>query len=218
MKSIEIKSLTKKIKNSVILDNINLNFEKGKIYGIRGRNGSGKTMLFRAICGLIIPTNGAIFFNGEELHKDISIPPDIGVLIESPGFWSNYSGFKNLKILSGIKNKISNQDIIQALVDVGLDPDDKKPYKKYSLGMKQKLGIAQALMEKPDIILLDEPTNALDEESVESIRKLLLREKDRGATILIASHNTEDIESICDYKLVIDNGKIITNNFIGVNQ
>lgn len=216
MKSIEIKNLTKRIRNSVILDNINLDFEKGTIYGIKGRNGSGKTMLLRAICGLIVPTEGAVFFKYKELHKDISIPPSIGVLIESPGFWKNYSGFENLKILSSIKNKITNKDILQTLDDVGLNPNDKKPYKKYSLGMKQKLGIAQALMEKPEIILLDEPTNALDEESVKSIRKLLLREKDRGATILIASHNTEDIESICDYKLEIDNGKIKNNSFIEV--
>lgn len=216
MKSIEIKNLTKRIRNSVILDNINLDFEKGTIYGIKGRNGSGKTMLLRAICGLIVPTEGAVFFKDKELHKDISIPPSIGVLIESPGFWKNYSGFENLKILSSIKNKITDKDILQTLDDVGLNPNDKKPYKKYSLGMKQKLGIAQALMEKPEVILLDEPTNALDEESVKSIRKLLLREKDRGATILIASHNTEDIESICDYKLEIDNGKIKNNSFIEV--
>ena len=165
-------------------------------------------MLFRAICGLIVPTKGTVKIDGKELHKEISIPQSIGVLIETPGFWNNYTGFENLKILASIKNRISDDMIKRALLDVGLDPMDRRIVKNYSLGMKQKLGIAQAIMEEPDIILLDEPTNALDEESINNIRKLLIREKDRGATVLIASHNNDDLNLICDEKFKVVEGMI----------
>lgn len=211
MKSVEIKGLSKDIKGFNILNSIDLSLESGKIYGFYGRNGSGKTMLFRAICGLIVPSKGSIKVYGKELHKEISFPESVGVLIESPGFWNHYTGFDNLKILSRIKNKISDCDIKNAITSVGLDPEDKRVYKKYSLGMKQKLGLAQAIMEKPDLIVLDEPTNALDEESVKSFRKLLLKEKDRGATILIASHNNEDLDLICDEKFRVFDGKLEKN-------
>lgn len=208
MKSVEVINVSKTIGNIKILDNINFNLEKGKIYGFFGRNGSGKTMLFRAICGLIKPTLGEIKINGKTLHRDISFPESVGVIIESPGFWNHYTGFENLKMLASIKQLITDAEIKQALVKVGLDPEDKRTFKKYSLGMKQRLAIAQAIMEQPDLLVLDEPTNALDEEGVELTRKILLEEKNRGATILIASHNKADIEILSDLKFRISDGML----------
>lgn len=208
MKSVELINLNKTIKGKEILNNINLTLEKGKVYGFFGRNGSGKTMLFRAICGLIKPTSGEIRVNGKRLHKEISFPESVGVIIESPGFWSYYTGFENLKVLAGIKNKITDNEIKKALEKVGLDPEDKRTFKKYSLGMKQRLAIAQAIMERPELIILDEPTNALDEEGINLVRNILLEEKLRGATILIASHNKEDIEILSDYKYKMSDGKL----------
>lgn len=209
MKYICIKNLTKSIKGNTILDNINYKFESGNIYGIYGHNGSGKTMLFRAISGLIRPTSGSINISGKELHKDIDFPESIGVVIENPEFWPNYTGWQVLKMLSNIKNIINDEDIEEALFRVGLDPNDKKTIKKYSLGMKQRLGIAQAIMEKADIIILDEPTNALDEDGIELIHKLILEEKKRGAIILITSHNKYDIDILSDIKLRMNGGKLI---------
>ena len=209
MSQIIIKNLPKKIRNNIVLDNINLNLQSGNIYGFLGRNGSGKTMLFRAICGLIKPTYGKILINNMTLGKDITFPPSCGVIIETPGFWDNYSAFENLKTLASIKNIIGDNEIETVLKDVTLDPTDNKPFKKFSLGMKQKLALAQALMEKPDIIILDEPTNALDEESIEIVRNLIKLEKKRGALILIASHNKDDIDNLCDIKFKLDSGKII---------
>ena len=177
MKSVELINLNKTIKGKEILNNINLTLEKGKVYGFFGRNGSGKTMLFRAICGLIKPTSGEIRVNGKRLHKEISFPESVGVIIESPGFWNYYTGFENLKVLAGIKNKLTDNEIKKALEKVGLNPEDKRTFKKYSLGMKQRLAIAQAIMEKPDLIILDEPTNALDEEGINLVRNIILEEK-----------------------------------------
>lgn len=205
---IEITKLEKRIKDNVVLDDINLKLEKGNIYGFLGRNGSGKTMLFRAICGLIKPTNGEVKIDGKLLGKDIGFPNSCGVIIESCGFWNEYTGYENLKKLASIKNIINDEEIKEILISLGLDPADKRPFKKYSLGMKQKLAIAQALMEKPEIIILDEPTNALDEESVEIFRNIILKEKKRGALILIASHNREDINLLADFKFKMDMGKI----------
>lgn len=209
MNYIEIKNLNKTINEVQVLKNINLSLEKNKIYGFLGHNGSGKTMLFRAICGLIKGTSGTISVDNKILHKDISFPENLGVIIESPGFWEQYTGFENLKNLALIQNKITDNEIKESLIRVGLAPKDKRLYKKYSLGMKQKLAIAQAIMEKPKLLILDEPTNALDEESVENVRKILLEEKKRGATILIASHNKDDIEILSDFKFKISNGEII---------
>jgi len=211
MSYINIKNYNKTIKKRPILIDINLDIEKGNIYGFLGRNGCGKTMLFRAICGLIKPSSGEVLIENKILNKDISFPQSLGVLIESPGFWSSYTGFENLKTLSLIKNTISNYEIEQTMSRVGLSPKDSRTYKKYSLGMKQRLGIAQAIMESPELIILDEPTNSLDEQSVELVRNILLEEKKRGATILIASHNKEDIEVLADYQFIMDNGKIINN-------
>lgn len=206
---IKIQNLSKKIKNNIVLDNINLTLYKGKIYGFRGINGSGKTMLFRAICGLITPTDGEIIINGKKLHKDISFPESVGVLIENPGFLPNYSGKQNLKLIAEIKDIVSEEDIEKILTLVGLNYNNKKKYKQYSLGMKQKLGIAQALMENPDLILLDEPTNALDEDSIQNFMKIIKKEKSKGKIILIASHDRSNLQEIADEIIIIENGRIV---------
>ena len=209
MKKICVNNISKTIKDVDILKNINIEFEEGNIYGIYGHNGSGKTMFFRTICGLIKPSSGTVEINGDILHKDIDFPRSIGVLIENPGFWRDYTGMEVLETLAKIKNTASKEDLIDALNRVGLDYKDKRILKKYSLGMKQRLGIAQAIMEKPEIIILDEPTNALDEDGVNLVYKILKEEKNRGAIILISSHNRKDIEELSDYKIKIDSGKIV---------
>lgn len=211
MKSVRIVNYTKKIKSNVILDNINYTFEKGKIYAIIGRNGSGKTMLLRAICGLIFPDNGEIYIDDKQLHKDISFPDNCGVIIENSELLPNFSGFENLKILSKIKKTASDNDIISALETVGLDSQSKKKVKAYSLGMKQRLSIAQAIFENPELLLMDEPTNALDEKGVDMIRNILQKFRDNDAIVLIASHNKEDIEILADEIINISDGKIIAN-------
>lgn len=208
---IEIENLYKIIRGQVVLNNINLTLEKGKIYGFIGSNGSGKTMLFRAICGLIKPSKGTIKIQGEILHKDISFPRDVGVIIESPGFWDHLTGFENLKLLSNIKGIIGDEEIKSTLERVGLKKEDSRIYKKYSLGMKQRLAIAQAIMESPCLLILDEPTNALDEDGVELIRNIILEENKRGATVLIASHNKEDINKLVDETFKLVDGELINN-------
>lgn len=202
-------NIVKTIKKRTILDNINLELESGNIYGFVGRNGCGKTMLFRALSGLMHIDSGRITIDGKVLHKDINVPPSIGLIIENAGLYNEFSGFKNLKLLADINIKISDTEITKAISDVGLDPNDKRPVRKYSLGMKQRLIIAQAIMESPDIIMLDEPTNALDERGVKLIRDIILREKERGALVLIASHNKEDIEILADRVYYMDGGKIV---------
>lgn len=209
---IDIKNVSKTINNIKILNNITVSFKSGHIYGLIGRNGSGKTMLFKSICGLINITSGEIrVFN--KLIANGNFPDDTGIIIENPGFLPQYSGYKNLEILASIRNKINSSDIKNIIKIVGLNPDDKLPVKKYSLGMKQRLGIAQALMESPKLLILDEPMNALDEDGVNDIRKILLNLKKQGVTILIASHNKEDIETLCDSIYTIDNG--ILHNRVG---
>lgn len=212
--SIKIDSVSKKIKSAYVLDGISIELESGKIYGLKGKNGSGKTMLMRTICGLINPTDGFIEINGKVLGKDISFPESIGVLIESPAFIPNYSGFKNLKTIASIKNIASDEDIINVIEQVGLDPYDKKKYKKYSLGMKQRLGIACAVFENPEIIILDEPTNALDVKGVELVRDILASHKSRGATIIIACHDKDELELLSDEIFSIENGKVTDHQVI----
>ena len=170
---IEVNEVFKKYDDATVLDNVSLEIEKGKIYGLVGRNGSGKTVLMKCICGLIKPTSGEVKVAGKTVGKDVDIPEDIGVIIETPGFIPNYSGFKNLKLLASVRNKISNEEIRKSMEIVGLDPKSRKHVGKYSLGMRQKLGIAQAIMEKPKILILDEPMNGLDNESVAVVRKIL---------------------------------------------
>lgn len=209
MTDIKIENVSKKIKSNMILKNIDMELTSGHIYGFRGKNGCGKTMLMRCICGLIIPTEGKIIINGKELHKDIKIPESIGALIENPAFLPQYTGFKNLKILASLKGKISDEEVKLAINRAGLDPDDKRTYKKYSLGMKQKLGIANAIMGEPDIIVLDEPINALDEISVENVKKVFLELKEKGKLIIAACHDREELEYLCDIIYELKDGEIV---------
>ncbi len=206
---IKISNLRKKFKNNEVLKDISYSFEGGKIYGLLGRNGSGKTMLLRSIAGLIIPTEGKISINNQVLHEDISFPPSMGIIIENMELLPQYDAYTNLYILSKIRRVADKSDIERAIQRVGLDSFSKLKVKKYSLGMKQRLNIAQAVFEKPDIILLDEPTNAIDDKGVALIHQLLLEEKNRGASIIIASHLKDDIAALCDYTLEMDNGVIV---------
>ena len=207
-----LRNYTKIIKRIKILDDINLSFEDGKIYGINGENGSGKTMLMRAIAGLIRPNSGTVEIDGKILFKDISFPESLGILIETPGFISKYSGYKNLLVISSLKKSIGTNEICETLKRVGLDPLDKRAYHKYSLGMKQRLGVACAIMEHPKIILLDEPTNALDEEGVGQIRDIVIEEKNAGALIIIACHDKEILGYLSDEIISIHAGKILEKN------
>lgn len=203
---VEIKNYCKSIKSRPILNNVSYNFEYGKIYGIYGHNGSGKTMLLRAIAGLLVPDSGSVVIDGKVLHKDMSFPPSIGIVIENMNLLPQYNAFDNLKILGKIKKTATDEDIKTALERVGLKSDLK--VKKFSLGMKQRLNIAQAVFEKQKIILLDEPTNALDNEGVQLIYKLLKEEKERGALVVITTHHKEDLEEICDVVLKMTEGEL----------
>ena len=203
---VEIKNYCKSIKSRPILNNVSYNFEYGKIYGIYGHNGSGKTMLLRAIAGLLVPDSGSVVIDGKVLHKDMSFPPSIGIVIENMNLLPQYNAFDNLKILGKIKKTATDEDITTALERVGLKSDLK--VKKFSLGMKQRLYIAQAVFEKQKIILLDEPTNALDNDGVQLIYKLLKEEKERGALVVITTHHKEDLEEICDVVLKMTEGEL----------
>ena len=208
MDAIVVKNLTKKFKEATVLDNVNISFEQGKVHGLIGRNGSGKTMLMKCICGIVPPTSGEIYVNEKRIGKDVDIPENVGVIIETPGFLPNYSGFNNLKFLAKIKNKIGKEEIRNAIKSVGLNPDDKKHVGKFSLGMRQRLGLAQAIMENPDLLILDEPMNGLDKDGVADMRQYLLALKEQGKTILIASHSAEDIDILCDTVCEMDKGKL----------
>lgn len=203
---VEIKNYCKSIKSRPILNNVSYNFEYGKIYGIYGHNGSGKTMLLRAIAGLLVPDSGSVVIDGKVLHKDMSFPPSIGIVIENMNLLPQYNAFDNLKILGKIKKTATDEDIKTALERVGLKSDLK--VKKFSLGMKQRLNIAQAVFEKQKIILLDEPTNALDNDGVQLIYKLLKKEKERGALVVITTHHKEDLEEVCDVVLKMTEGEL----------
>ncbi len=208
---INLKNVNKTIKGSKILSDINLQFEGRKIYGLKGKNGSGKTMLMRAISGLI-HTESVIDMNGQILGKDISFPPSVGLLIENPSFINSYTGFKNLKVLASIQNKINDDAIRAVLSDIGLDANDKRTYKKYSLGMKQRLGIAAAVMVQPDLVILDEPINALDESGAKQVREILAKQKERGAICIIACHDMEELEYLSDEIIEISEGEIVKRN------
>ena len=203
---VEIKNYCKSIKSRPILNNVSYNFEYGKIYGIYGHNGSGKTMLLRAIAGLLVPDSGSVVIDGKVLHRDMSFPPSIGIVIENMNLLPQYNAFDNLKILGKIKKTATDEDIKTALERVGLKSDLK--VKKFSLGMKQRLNIAQAVFEKQKIILLDEPTNALDNDGVQLIYKLLKEEKERGALVVITTHHKEDLEEVCDVVLKMTEGEL----------
>lgn len=203
---IEVQNAVKRFRDQVVLKNVSISFEKGKIHGIVGRNGSGKTVLFKCICGLMHPEEGVILVNGKRVGRDVDMPEDIGAIIEAPGFLPNYSGYKNLRFLANIRRKIGKEEILNVLKTVGLDPESRKHVGKYSLGMRQRLGIAQAIMEDPEILILDEPMNGLDNAGVQDIRALLLELKAQGKTILLASHNHEDIAALCDTVHEMDGG------------
>ena len=206
---IEIDDLTKVIDRHKVLDKVSIKLEKGKIYGIKGKNGSGKTMLLRAICGLIKPTEGEVRVGEKVIGKDAAFPESVGVLIENPGFIPSFSGYENLKMLADIKKLIGKEDIEAVMEKVGLEKACfKKKYRTYSLGMKQMLGIAAAIMEKPDLILLDEPTNALDEESVRKLLDILREEKGRGACIVLASHDMEELTLLSDIIFIMEEGRL----------
>lgn len=206
MNNLKIDSLTKEIKNTIVLQSISLELHAGMICGLIGRNGSGKTMLIRAISGLMKPTEGKIIWNNQVLYQEIDFIPKLGVIIENVTMYPEFTGFQNLKFLAKINRIASDDEIGTAMSRVGLDPADKRIVKKYSLGMRQKLALAQAIMETPDLLLLDEPTNALDQESAANIRNVIKQEAERGAIVLIASHSKEDIAELCDPIYRIDEG------------
>lgn len=206
---IEVQNVVKRFRDQVVLKNVSISFEKGKIHGIVGRNGSGKTVLFKCICGLMHPEEGVILVNGKRVGRDVDMSEDIGAIIEAPGFLPNYSGYKNLRFLANIRRKIGKEEILNVLKTVGLDPESRKHVGKYSLGMRQRLGIAQAIMEDPEILILDEPMNGLDNAGVQDIRALLLELKAQGKTILLASHNHEDIAALCDTVHEMDGGVLL---------
>ena len=205
---IEITNVTKRFGSAEVLKNVSINFEKGKIHGLIGRNGSGKTMLMKCICGFVPVSEGKILVEGKHIGKDIDVPESIGAIIETPGFLYGYSGYNNLRFLASINNKISKEHIKDTMKLVGLDPDSKKHVGKYSLGMRQRLGLAQAIMEDPRILLLDEPMNGLDKHGVEEMRELFRMFADSGKTIIMANHSAEDIEVLCDTVHEMDLGVI----------
>lgn len=209
---IQLQNVTKRIKENTVLDNVSYTFKSGFVYGLYGQNGSGKTMLLRAISGLINLDSGSIFIDGEKLHDKIEFPPETGIVIENMELLPECSAKRNLQMLAKIKNIADEKDISFSLERVGLDPDSDKKAKKFSLGMKQRLNIAQAIFENQKIILLDEPTNALDEDAVQLIYKIIREEKSRGATIIVATHHKEDLKEVCDVILKIAEGKIVEEN------
>lgn len=204
-----VENVNKSYKGNQVLQNINISFERGKIHGIIGRNGSGKTVLIKTICGFVHPDTGRVLVDGKIIGKDIDFPKNIGAIIEAPGFLHNASAYKNLEYLASLRRVIGKEEIRKAIEIVGLNPDDKKHVGKYSLGMKQRLGLAQAIMENPDILILDEPMNGLDKEGVSEIRELLLDFKSKGKTIIIVSHNSEDINMLCDTVHEMDKGRLV---------
>ena len=206
---ISVENVELTIGKNAILRDINMEMCKGKIYGFVGRNGSGKTMLMKCICGFVRVTDGKITVNGKQVGEDVDFPDNIGIIIENPEFVPYYNGYKNLKLLADVKKKIGKEEIRDAMIMAGLDPDLKLHVGRYSLGMRQRLGISQAIMEDPDILILDEPMNGLDNEGVEDVRNILLKLKQKGKTIIIASHNKEDINILCDKVWNLEHGRIV---------
>jgi len=213
MKVIEVHEATKRYGNHTVLNKVSVSFEDGKIYGIVGRNGSGKTMLLKAICGFIRLNSGKIRVKDKVIGTDVDFAPDIGVILEQPTFIPYYSGYRNLEMLASYRRVVGKEEIRDSIRMVGLDPDDKKSVRKYSLGMNQRLGIAQAVMEDPGILILDEPFNGLDNQGVQEVRKLFKELRGQGKLIIICSHNKEDIDLLCDEVYEMDAGKISKVNF-----
>ena len=206
--TIEVKNVYKSFKNIEVLHDVSLQADAGSICGIIGRNGSGKTVLFKCICGFLQTDRGEIQIEGKAVGKDKSTLSNLGIIIESPGFLRHYSGYKNLEFLMGLNGKPDREKINAVLDLVGLAEQKNKKVGKYSMGMRQRLGIAQAIMEEQNILILDEPMNGLDNQGVEDIRKLLLKLKEKGTAILLASHNQEDIRQLCDFVYEMDSGRI----------
>lgn len=209
MTNIVIQNLSKTIKKNVVIQDISMELQSGTVYGFKGINGSGKTMLMRLICGLIRPTQGEVSINGKVLGKDLSFPESVGVFLENPAFLGSYSGFQNLKLLASIKSVADDEAIRSALSRVGLRPDDHKKYRKYSLGMKQRLGIAAAIMERPDIVILDEPTNSLDADGVNLVKSVIKDEKKRGALVIISCHDAELLQDLSDETFLLEQGRLV---------
>lgn len=205
---VKVENIKKTIKGMTVIEDLSCELESGKVYGIYGRNGSGKTMFMRCLLGLVKIDQGKILVEGKEIGKEIDFPQSVGAIIETPSFFAYGTGMENLEILAKIQKKIGKREIQESLRRVGLDPKDKRLVSKYSLGMRQRLAIAQAIMERPELLVLDEPTNALDEEGVEMFRKIIKEEAKRGATVLIASHNKEDISLLSDVKMHMIEGRI----------
>jgi ABC-2 type transport system ATP-binding protein len=205
---IEVKNVTKRFKDNVILEDVNLEFVGGKIYGLIGRNGSGKSVLLKMLCAFYEPSSGEILYDGENIIKEEKYPPSTRALIEKPAFIPDLTGKQNLLLLASIQNIIGEKEIDSTMERLGLVPNDNKKYYKYSLGMKQKLGIAQVLMENPDVIILDEPINALDDSGTEQVRQILMKHKQRGALIIIACHDADELEFLSDEIIEIAEGKI----------
>lgn len=201
-------NVQKIIKKNVILQDINLTLESGNVYGFVGRNGSGKTMLFRALSGLMNIDSGEIRYGKQVLRRDIPVLPKLGIVLENAGLYPEFTGFRNLQLLAKLNGTASDADITRAIERVGLDPRDKRPFRKYSLGMKQRIVIAQAIMERPEVLMLDEPTNALDEGGVEEIRTIITEERARGALVLLASHSKEDIALLADTVYHMEQGRL----------
>ena len=206
--NISIEHVTKKIKDATVRNDICLEMKGGTVYGLQGKNGSGKTMLMRAISGLIRPTSGRIVINGEQLHKNISIPRSIGLLLENPSLLPEYDASQNLKLLAKMQGGVPEEEIRQLIRDVGLEDAGHKKVEKYSLGMKQRLGIAAAILGSPDIILLDEPINAIDGEGVEEIRSLILSLKNEKRIIIVACHDKEEMNLLADEIVHLRDGRI----------
>ena len=203
-----IKNLDLTIGKTEILKHVSASFADGKIHGLIGRNGSGKTMLMKCICGFVRPTSGTITVSEKQIGKDCDFPESVGIIIETPGFIPYFSGYRNLKLLADLNKKIGRDEIRNTMKKVGLDPDLKRHVRKYSLGMRQRLGLAQAIMENPDLLILDEPMNGLDKEGVADMRQYLLNLKAQGKTILIASHSAEDIAVLCNTVCEMDKGEL----------
>lgn len=203
---ITIENVTKVINGITVIKDVSLTLQSGTVYGLRGVNGSGKTMLMRLIAGLIRPTKGTITIDGKELGKDITFPPDIGLLIENPAFIDNYTALQNLKLIANIHRVVDENRIREVISQVGLEPDDKRKYKQFSLGMKQRLGIAGAVLENPQLILIDEPTNALDTDGIEMVRNLITEQKERGALIVLACHDFSVLKELSDVIYFVKEG------------
>ncbi len=209
MDEIQLLHYTKILKGRTVLSDVCLELEKGGIYGFYGHNGSGKTMLLRAVAGLIVPTEGSVSVFGKQLNEKYTFPENMGLIIENVGFWPDFTGMKNLRLLASVQKKIGEEEIRNVMRRVGLDPEDRRVYKKYSLGMKQRLGLAQAVMEEPDLLLLDEPTNGLDDSGIELFNTIIREEYSRGATILLASHDKEELKLLCGKTFRISDGVVV---------